>query len=282
MYRVSKILNNNGVIAIDMDDNQEYILLGKGLGFGKQVSSRFEKPEGAVLYRLTEDTGRGSAKALAQSIDPEFLEIADEILRSAEKTFGSLDRGILLPLADHISFAAARIRSGEQISNPLTEDIRALFHAEFKAASVLQDLLLKRLGLSIDEHEIGYVALHIHSALKEESVSVAMQTARTVRDCVSLLEQESGQHIDVLSLDYNRLMNHVRYMVARVLAGEKLKLNMNDYIEIKFPRSYALAAAVCRKLGENLGVLLDDMEIGYLAMHIERVFHREEDSPALP
>ena len=29
MYRVSKVLNNNGVIAIDMDENQEYVILGK-------------------------------------------------------------------------------------------------------------------------------------------------------------------------------------------------------------------------------------------------------------
>lgn len=26
MYRVSKVLNNNGVIAIDMDENQEYVI----------------------------------------------------------------------------------------------------------------------------------------------------------------------------------------------------------------------------------------------------------------
>ena len=38
MYRVSKILNNNGVIAINTEDNQEYVLLGKGIGFGKTVS----------------------------------------------------------------------------------------------------------------------------------------------------------------------------------------------------------------------------------------------------
>ena len=27
MYRVSKVLNNNGVIAIEMEENQEYVLL---------------------------------------------------------------------------------------------------------------------------------------------------------------------------------------------------------------------------------------------------------------
>ena len=29
MYRVSKVLNNNGVIAINMEENIEYVLLGK-------------------------------------------------------------------------------------------------------------------------------------------------------------------------------------------------------------------------------------------------------------
>lgn len=61
MYRVSKILNNNGVIAINTEDNQEYVLLGKGIGFGKKVSQRFEVTEDTATYRLTEQTDRGSA-----------------------------------------------------------------------------------------------------------------------------------------------------------------------------------------------------------------------------
>ena len=138
MYRVSKILNNNGVIAINTEDNQEYVLLGKGIGFGKKVSQRFEVTEDTATYRLTEQTDRGSAKSLVQEMDPEFLEIADEVIREAEKVFGKVDRRIMIPLADHISFAVSRIRNQEQISNPLTDDIRVLFHNEFQAASVLK------------------------------------------------------------------------------------------------------------------------------------------------
>ena len=37
MYRVSKVLNNNGVIAINMEENIEYVLLGKRIGFGKKI-----------------------------------------------------------------------------------------------------------------------------------------------------------------------------------------------------------------------------------------------------
>ena len=112
MYRVSKVLNNNGVIAINMEENIEYVLLGKGIGFGKKISQRFEAPDNCTRYSLKEDTERGSAKELAKSISPEYLEIADEILQKAEMKFGTIDRRILFPLADHISFAADRILSG--------------------------------------------------------------------------------------------------------------------------------------------------------------------------
>ena len=99
-----------------------------------------------------------------------------------------------------------------------------------------------------------------------------MQTARAVRECVDMLEQETGEHIDVLSLAYNRLMNHIKYMVARGVTGEDLKVNMNDYMSVKFPKSYALATAVCDRLAISTGLTFDEMEIGYLAMHIERVY----------
>lgn len=191
-----------------------------------------------------------------QEMDPEFLEIADEVIREAEKVFGKVDRRIMIPLADHISFAVSRIRNQEQISNPLTDDIRVLFHNEFQAASVLRDILQKRMQITIDEHEIGYVALHIHSAIEDEKVSVAMQTARAVRECIEMIEKETGKKIDVISLSYNRLMNHIKYMVARAMTGEDLRINMNEYIESKFPEAYMTAkkSAICleRVLEKNL------------------------------
>lgn len=278
MYRVSKVLNNNGVIAIEMEENQEYVLLGKGIGFGKKVSQRFEAPSDCTRYSLKNDTERGSAASLVKSVDPVFLEIANEVLREAECTFGKIDKRILFPLADHISFAVARMKNGEQISNPLTGDIHALFYKEFQVASVLKKILSDRMQIEIGDDEIGYVALHVHSAIEDEKVSVAMQMARTVRECVSIIETETGKKIDVMTLDYNRLMNHVKYMAARLLRGEELKININDYIEIKFPKAFAIATTVCDHLGENIGVQPGEREIGYLAMHIERVYNAGENN----
>lgn len=280
MYRVRKALNHNTLIAISMENNQEYLVIGKGIGFGKKVSERFEIPENieCSVYSLHEQTERGKAMELIKGIEPVYLEIAGKVLAKSEEVFGKIDKNILFPMADHIAFAVQRIRANEQISNPLTDDIRTLFHMEYKTAECVKDILWEMLQVEIDEHEIGYIALHIHSAIEDENVALSMQIAMAVRECIRMIEEETGQTIDVMSLSYNRLMNHIRYMVARSIKGEKLKLNMNDYMSVKFPKSFWMATEVCKQLEKQLHRTspLDEVEIGYLAMHIERVLMDKE------
>lgn len=271
MYRIVKALNHNAVLAIDMEDNQEYILLGKGVGFGKKVSERFEAAEDYKVYSLHNVSEKGKAKELLRDVPAEYLEIADQILNEAETEFGTVDRSILFPMADHIAYAVKRIQSGEQISNPLTDDIRVLFYREFKIASMAKRLLKECCEAEIGEDEIGYIALHVHSCIDDEKVSTAMQMAAAVRECVTLIERDTGKKINVQSLDYNRLMNHIKYMVARTLHREPLKSSMNDYIRREYPKAFSIAAMVCEHLEVSLKRSLPEIEIGYLAMHIERV-----------
>lgn len=174
-------------------------------------------------------------------------------------------------MADHLDFAIRRIQNGEQISNPLTDDIRVMFYKEYKVASCIQELLKEKMQIEIDEHEIGYIALHVHAAIVDENVSQAMEIARTVRECISLVEKETGNSVDVMSLGYNRLMNHVRYMVARAIHGEKLKMNLNEYMSVKFPEPFMSAERICRQMEKSLKLPIPDIEIGYLAMHLERM-----------
>lgn len=277
MYRVGKALNHNAVLAVNSEDNKEYLLLGKGIGFGKKVSERIEAGDDCRIYSLQECSERGGAASIANSVKPEFLEIANKVLDEAEKVFGNIDRNILFPLADHISYAVERIKKKEQISNPLTEDIRILFHMEYKVAGCVVPILQEQYGISIGEDEVGYIALHVHSAIVDEKVSDAMQTARAVRECIKKVEDATGKKIDVMTLSYNRLMNHVRYMIVRALDGEKLKLSLNDYMKVKYPKEYEMAEYICQQIGQMIGVPLKDVEIGYLAMHICRVISGELD-----
>ena len=276
-YRITKILNHNSFMGIESKNNQECLIMGKGVAFGKKVGQTVSITGDARVYSLKELTDRGEAREIIKSVSPLCLELANEVLNQAEKEFGKVDRSILFTMADHLDFAVRRIQNGEQISNPLTDDIRIMFYKEYKVAGCIRDLLKEKLGIRIDEHEIGYIALHVHAAIVDENVSQAMEIARTVRECICMVEEETGKSIDVMSLSYNRLMNHVRYMVARAIHGEKLKMSLNDYMSVKFPEAFHASERICHEMEKRLGLPMPDIEIGYLAMHLERMMDREEE-----
>ena len=275
MYRVTKALNHNALLAVKENSRQEYLLMGKGIGFGKKVTEYVEPGEDVRIYSLKSDSERGDAKKLVRDMNPVYLEISNAILKKAEEEFGKIDRSILFPMADHIAFAVERIHKGEQISNPLIQDIQVLFYKEYKIAQLAEELLEQMEGIQISKDEIGYIALHVHSSICDENVSNAMQIAAAVRECVEMIEKETGNKIDVQTIAYNRLMNHIKYMAARGMTREELKLDMNDYMEKQFPRSFQIADEVCKHLARALQIEMPDIEIGYLAMHIERVCTNE-------
>ena len=125
------------------------------------------------------------------------------------------------------------------------------------------------------DDELGYIALHIHSSLESMQVSQAMQTARIIRECVDMVQSETGLTLDVSSLSYNRLMTHIKYMAARLLKGERLHVDVNQIMSESCPRAFQIAEKICRQLEKNLGHPVDSTEVGYLAMHIERVVETE-------
>lgn len=278
MYKIKKVLNHNSIIAIHTGNLQEYLIMGKGIGFGKKAGELLDAGPSETIYSLQKSTDRGNARELVNSIKPLYLEIANEVLSEARRTFHDIDTNVLFPMADHIEYAVKRIQNHEEISNPLTDDIRILFHMEYKTAECIRRILWDRLHIEIGDDEIGYIALHIHSAIQDEKVSQAMQMARAVRECISLVESGNRQAyrypVPLLQPSHEPCKEYV----ARTLAGEKLKLNMNDYMEVKFPQAFQTAKTICEQVGHSLRCPLNEVEIGYLAMHIERVASDELES----
>ena len=57
---------------------------------------------------------------------------------------------------------------------------------------------------------------------------------------------------------------------------EEIKLSMNDYMELRFKKSYGIATYVCDEMGKILHTQLHEHELGYLAMHIQRCIEEIE------
>ena len=245
--------------------------MGKGVAFGKKVGQTVPVTAEAKVYSLKEMTERGEAKRYPQI---GFTTLSGVCKRSAESggagIWQKVDRTILfLPWQIISDFAIRRIQNGEQISNPLTDDIRVMFYKEYKVASCIQELLKEKLQLEIDEHEIGYIALHVHAAIVDENVSPSngdCQNSPRMYFC----RERNRKFIDVMSLGYNRLMNHVRYMVARAIHGEKLKMNLNEYMSVKFPEAFMSAEDLPTDGKESEEFRYRTLKLDIFAMHLER------------
>ena len=275
MYRITKILNHNTVLALNQEDNLENLVMGKGVGFGRKPGERVDFAPDATVYQLSQKCDRGNPRDLVKRIDPLYLNIANAIILDAKNTFGQVDTSILIPMADHIAFAAQRIQKNALIGNPLTPDIKALFPQEFQVACRGGELIREQTGLRFSDDELGYIALHVHSALESMQVSQAMQTAAIIRTCVDLVQQAAGVTLDVNSLSYNHLLSHIKYMAARLLKGERLSMDVNHIMRASCPRAFDISEEICRQLEHTLGSPVDEAEIGYLAMHVQRVFDTE-------
>lgn len=57
----------------------------------------------------------------------------------------------------------------------------------------------------------------------------------------------------------------------RHIYREKLKVDLNQFIEKNYPESFALAGDICKELGKDLNHEFLDNETGYLAIHIEQI-----------
>lgn len=269
MYRVRKVLNNNAVLVIDEDEKREVIFIGNGVGFNKRVNMLIDIDETSVS-RYVQERGVDIAAKISSCI-PAYLEIADKIIDIATKKFNSFDINILLPLADHISFAIKRITSGLVISNPFKNDIRLLFDEEYEIGLKSRDIIKDATGICINDDEVSYITLHLHSARSDMKIDQSLLLATLINESISEIEEMLNIRIDVNSLSYSRLLTHLKYLLLRCNMKEKLNIDMDEYTRNNFPTSYSLALGIIAKFEKHLNMRIDDMEAGYLAIHIERI-----------
>ncbi|MEI3578621.1 MAG: PRD domain-containing protein [Acutalibacteraceae bacterium] len=137
-------------------------------------------------------------------------------------------------------------------------------------------IIQERCGYTINEDEVGYITLHIHSALGEQ-VDEGMLIAVIINESIQQVEEECGLSIDVHSLSYTRLLTHMKYLLARLREGEMLALDMEDYTRNAFLILIRWRRTSSHGSRRTLHRQVPKIETGYLAMHIERVCRSEQE-----
>lgn len=121
--QIEKILNNNVVQA--MDNDVEYIVMGKGLGFQKKIGETVneEKIEKTFVLENPETVAKWT-RVYVDLPDGE-MQVFLNIITFAEAVLQTkFDPSFFIALADHLHYAIERSREEISLQNPLAWEVR--------------------------------------------------------------------------------------------------------------------------------------------------------------
>lgn len=268
--KIKKVLNNNAVIVIDQ--GQEKIAIGAGVAFQKGKNDPVSVDKVEKLFTLTEND---KLQQLLERIPEEHFILAEEIIAYAEKQLGTkLNDHIYLALSDHISYALQRYQEGIEVKNKLLQEIKVLYSTEFSIGVWAVHYIQEKTGVALPIDEAAFIALHIHTMkIQGGDLRTTVRQTSILKDMVESIQDYLNLTINEDHLSYERLITHLRFALTRAEHGNMSTLDEEMFVMIKrkFHDSYQCAVKVSKELADVHDIQLPEEELGYIALHIERI-----------
>lgn len=278
-YSIQKALNNNVLIATDNNGN-EVILIGRGIGFGASAGELIQQEKIEKLFVLNDPEEQEQYKQLLTSLDEDTLKVlisAVEMIQAQANR--PLNEHIHVALTDHLVFAVNRMRRGMAIRNPFLLETKALYPNEYKIAAEVTAMVNKQLSVALPEGEIGFIALHIHSALVNKNVRDVTRHSELIVQLVDMIEAQLAINIDKNSIDYMRLIRHLHFTIERVVRGERVAepKKITLLLKSEYPVCYNLAWKLIKVMQQSLQKEIYEAEAVYLTLHLQRIQAKVEE-----
>ncbi|NMR85285.1 transcription antiterminator BglG, partial [Vibrio parahaemolyticus] len=89
-YKVNKVLNNNVILAIDVEKMQEIVLVGKGIGFAKKANELITLSDKEIekSFLNFDESTKKEYLTLTNDIDDRIILICEQIINLSEVAFG--------------------------------------------------------------------------------------------------------------------------------------------------------------------------------------------------
>ncbi len=270
---INKVLNNNVIIA-DHPDHGEVVLIGKGIGFNRKQNDLLEEITAEKLFVLRNEKEQKNYIKLLPYLEDDLQRViisAIELIKN--KTVGELNEHIHVALTDHLMFTISRVSQGMEIRNPFLIETKALYPKEYGLAKEVIALLSEKSQIDLPEGEAGFIALHIHSAVTNKELSEVNQHSQLVTKLVQMIEEQLEISIDKDSIDYMRLVRHLRFAIERVKNGEKVEEpeKITSLLKEEYPLCYNLSWKLIKVMQQTLKKPVFDAEAVYITMHLQRL-----------
>ncbi|MBP2079223.1 glucose PTS transporter transcription antiterminator GlcT [Oceanobacillus polygoni] len=273
LYTVKKALNNNVLIASD-NEGQEVVLIGKGIGFNRKKNDTITEDVIEKLFVLRNEKEQANYIKLLPQVDEAVLKTIIESINIIQARSNTpLHEKVHVAFTDHIAFAISRLLKGMAIKNPFLKETKALYPAEYEIAADVVDYINQSLQLELPEGEIGFIALHIHSAITEKTIADLNKYSQLVTKLINVIEDQLQIKIDKESIHYLRLVRHLRYTIERIINNELIEEpeKIANLLKTEYPVCYNLAWKLIKIMQQTLNTSVYDGEVVYLTMHLQRL-----------
>lgn len=275
VIKIKKVLNSS-VVLVENEQKKEYILFGKGIGYGQKAGNAVEEHTADQIFIPVDNVRVKEFLRLLDEMPPVFVELTQEIVNYAEERLNTkLNQSIYFMLMDHLHFAVERYKKNITITNRVYWEIKNYYSEEFHIGEFALKLLNERLALGLPKEEAANIAFHIINAQSEKQESKdGMKSARMIGSIVNLVRYTLNINLDTENIHYTRFITHVKFFVERYYSDKMLDDKSNVLFE-QMANLYPQAMDVAFKIKEYIkqvnGKTIPNEELAYLAVHIHRL-----------
>lgn len=275
--KIIKVFNNN-VVATTDPNGEEVIVTGAGIGFRKRVGDTIAEDKISQWFYLRNDK-KNKFYTLLERTPIQYFEIAETILQYATKHLKKeMNDNVLVALTDHIAFAISRKQEGIELPNLILDEIKMLYNEEFKIGIWAVDYIEEKTGIRLAIDEAGYIALHIVNASFTVQDSSALDMIDVIRDIIDIIESRYDIEIAKNSLDYSRLMIHLKFFIQRIVTKEHQKIDIIDEMYSilvgKNDKLFGCVNQINKYIEDTYSYTPSDNETVYLMIHILRIVNK--------
>ncbi|MFD1335509.1 glucose PTS transporter transcription antiterminator GlcT [Oceanobacillus iheyensis] len=277
-FIVKKPLNNNVLIAQDNYQN-EVVLIGSGIGFNFKKNDSVEEEFVEKLFVLRDQEQQDQYKKIVPQIDEYLLQkIIDSINMIQKRSSEILNEKVHVALTDHLLFAINRLEKGMAIINPFLSETKILYPLEYEIAADIVDFLNQQLDINLPDGEIGFIALHVHSAIYNRKISDINRYSQLITQLINIIETKLSIKIDRAGIEYIRLVRHIRYTIDRLVEGEVVQepKKIAELLKTEYPICYNLSWKLMKIIQQTLKKPVYEAEAVYLTMHLQRLYQKYE------
>ncbi|MFA3778691.1 BglG family transcription antiterminator LicT [Yersinia sp. 1652 StPb PI] len=272
---VIKVLNNSLVLSVDANNN-EVIVMGKGIGFNSKIGDAIDAGKIEKVYVVQKNQTSREYVRLIENTPEEYISLVQNIMSDANASLkGKLSEQLFFTLTDHITFAIERFHKGISIQNRLLYEVKRFYPHEFSIAQQAVKYLNEKLNIQLPEEEAGNIAFHLVNGQTDiQSMESTLLSVKMLKDIFNIIKYHFNVVIDQDSLNYQRFLTHMQFFIQRMIESNQIETKDDFIFEQmirEYPGEYRCSMLIGEYIKNLLSITLSNDEMLYLIIHLVRI-----------